>query len=434
MTTPNLPSVAGAERPTQVRWLVFALACAASWLLYLHRYSWGVLKPAFRRAHPELDDVDLGWLDSAFQASYALGQVPGGLLGDLFGPRAILSGSVVLWSAAAAGVVWAAGFWGLFAVRAAFGLAQAAAYPVLNKMTRNWFPLSVRTSVQGVVTALGRVGAACAPPLIATVLIGLLGFSWQGALTVLAAPGVLLGLAFWVVVRNSPREHPWTNPAECALVGGGPAAGAAAAPRAALTLNRGSVFSLSMLLVYAFASTFQDQLYVYWIPSFLVEGHNLDEATMGVFAPLPLLGGAVGGVLGGLLNDWLLRRTGNRRWARSGVAFTGKLIAAGLVLYSAHVGSGELAMVVLLTARVFGDWSLPTQWGAVTDMGGRAAGTLFGLVNTVGALGGFVAGPTLGWLKREYGWEGLFAGAAAMCLLAAVTWLFIDCTRRVVAD
>ena len=28
---------------------MFALACAVSWLLYLHRYSWGVIKPAFRQ-------------------------------------------------------------------------------------------------------------------------------------------------------------------------------------------------------------------------------------------------------------------------------------------------------------------------------------------------------------------------------------------------
>jgi hypothetical protein len=37
------------DRPTRVRWIIFALACAASWLLYLHRYAWGVMKPSFRR-------------------------------------------------------------------------------------------------------------------------------------------------------------------------------------------------------------------------------------------------------------------------------------------------------------------------------------------------------------------------------------------------
>jgi nitrate/nitrite transporter NarK len=201
-----------------------------------------------------------------------------------------------------------------------------------------------------------------------------------------------------------------------------------------LQLKGAALLSMAMMLLYAFASTFQDQFYVYWLPSFLVEARGLDDKMMGLFAPLPLLGGALGGVLGGILNDVLIRRWGNRRWARSSVAFTGKFVAAGFVLVSVHVADGRLAVVVLLAARVFSDWSLPTQWAAITDMGGRAAATVFGLVNTVGALGGFVAGPVFGALKHHYGWDGLFAGVAVMCLLAALTWLFIDCTRRFVPD
>ena len=45
------------ERPTAVRWLVCGLACFTSWLLYLHRYAWGVIKPAFRSENPGFDDV-----------------------------------------------------------------------------------------------------------------------------------------------------------------------------------------------------------------------------------------------------------------------------------------------------------------------------------------------------------------------------------------
>jgi hypothetical protein len=46
-------------QPTQVRWLIFGLACAVSWLLYLHRYSWGVIRPALKREFPELTDTQL---------------------------------------------------------------------------------------------------------------------------------------------------------------------------------------------------------------------------------------------------------------------------------------------------------------------------------------------------------------------------------------
>src|SRR5262249_12586391 len=56
-----LPS--SSPRPTRVRWLIFVLLCAASWLLYLHRYTWGVIKPALRAENPGLTDTEVGWLD-----------------------------------------------------------------------------------------------------------------------------------------------------------------------------------------------------------------------------------------------------------------------------------------------------------------------------------------------------------------------------------
>ena len=461
------------SRPTRVRWLIFVLACFASWLLYLHRYAWGIIKPDFRADYPGFSDVEIGWLDSAFLATYAFGQIPGGLAGDRFGPRIVLSVLALVWSLATMGVAWTTGFWRLVGARAAFGLAQAGVYPVLNKMTRTWFPLSVRTSVQGMVTSLGRIGGACAPLIIATLLMGLLHLSWQNALMVLSLPGIVLAVGFWLAVRDTPREHPWTNQAEqqlldvatppraserdtgaetatpvdsAAIREGEPPIRPALPPssegegngRPLLHLTPASLFSLAMMLLYIFASTFQDQFYVYWLPSFLREGREagqgLDVTTMGMFAPLPLLGGAAGGILGGFLNDYFIRRTGNRRWSRSLVAFTGKFTAAGLVILSIQVADVRVTMAILVAARVFSDWSLPTQWAAITDVGGRAAATVFGVVNTVGAFGGFVAGPIFGYLKQEYGWYGLFYGVAGMCVFAALTWLFIDCTRRLVND
>jgi sugar phosphate permease len=427
------PAAGPAQRPTQVRWLIFGLACAASWLLYLHRYSWGVIKTTFSDQHPEISKTELGWLDSAFMGAYTVGQVPAGLAGDYFGAGLVLTISILLWSAWVPGVAWTRNFTGLFGIRSALGLAQAGAYPAMSKMTRNWFPLSIRTRVQGVVAAFGRIGAACAAPIIGTLLMGLLGFSWQTSLLVIAAPGVLLAILFGLMVRDHPRQHPWCNAAESAEIEAG-SGGATTAKRGTLLLNRGSLFSLGMLLAYAFFSTFQGQLYVNWIPMFLEKGRGLDKETTGMFTPFPFIGAAAGGIFAGWLNDYLLRRMRSRRWARSSIAFTGKFVAAGLVLASLQVADGRAAMVVLLAARFFGDWSLPTQWGTITEMSGRASATVFGLVNSVGAIGGFVAGPLLGSLLQHFDWEGLFVGVAVMCALSAVCWLFIDCTRRLVAD
>jgi MFS family permease len=421
------------ERPTRVRWLIVFMACATSFLLYLHRYSWGIIKPAFRRDNPEFDDRDIGWLDSAFGVTYALAQVPAGVAADVFGPRLVLAAFILLWSGSVAGLAWVGGLWRVAGIRAALGLAQAGTYPTLSKVTRNWCPASVRTSLQGLVTSMGRVGAACSSLILATLLMGLLGLSWQTALVVIAVPGLALGTAWWLIVRNKPREHPGVNAAECGLIEAG-SAPLSPSPRAALRLDRASLVNLGMLLLYAFASAFQDQLYVNWIPSFLQEGRGLNASQMGIFNMLPLLGGALGGIFGGLLNDRLIRATGNRRWSRSGVAFTGKFLAGGLVVVSFQMQDGRVAAAVLMAARFFGDWSLPTQWGAITDISGRASATVFGLVNAVGACGIFAAGPILGELKKLYGWEGLFLGAAGMCLVSALTWLFIDCNKRLVAD
>src|SRR5262249_46747753 len=79
---------------------------------------------------------------------------PGGMLGDLFGPRFLLSFLILLWSGCVALLAAGTGFWSLAWVRALFGLTQAGAYPILAQVTRTWFPPGVRTTVQGLVGTL----------------------------------------------------------------------------------------------------------------------------------------------------------------------------------------------------------------------------------------------------------------------------------------
>jgi sugar phosphate permease len=424
----------GLDRPTHVRWLIFTLACAVSWLLYLHRYSWGVIRLDLKEETPQLTDGELGWLDGLFSATYALGQVPGGLAGDLIGPRAVLSVLILSWSGCVGWLGWARGFWSLGAIRAVFGLAQAGAYPNLSKVTRSWFPLETRTTVQGIVASLsGRAGGACASLLVATVLMGMLHLTWREALVVLGGTGMFFGLGFVLLFRNSPREHPWSNEAEQRLVVGD-AKPSASVRQERFRLTGTSSVTLGALLVYSFASTFADTLYVNWIPQFLRESKGQSLSLMGIYAGLPLWGGALGGAVGGVLNDVFIRATGSRRWGRSGVAFTGKLLAAFLLAASVSESDGRWVMVMLMVCKFFGDWSLTTQWGTITDISGRASGTIFGLVNTAGAIAAFVAGPAMGYVKQVFGWNWLFYGVAAVYLLAAACWLLIDCTRRLLIE
>jgi sugar phosphate permease len=424
----------GDEKATQVRWLIFGLACAVSWLLYLHRYAWGVIKPALKKEYPELDNEHLGYLDSLFQLTYAIGQVPGGLAGDVFGPRVVLSLSILFWSAAVAGLGWAGSLVGLGVVRGLFGLTQAPAYPALSKVTRGWFPLSIRTTVQGFVAALsGRVGGACASLIVATLLMGTLGFDWRTSLVVIGCSGVFLAVAVWLLFRNSPAEHPWTNQAEQALVSAGEVQSVGTG-KPKVQFDPLTSLTLGAMLAFAFCSTFVDQLFVYWVPQFLVEGKGMDTVEMGLYASLPLWGGALGGAFGGVLNDTLIRATGSRRWGRTSVALTGKGLAAVLLAVAVTMPDGRAAALTLLACKFFGDWSLPTQWGSITDVGGRAAGTVFGVVNMVGAAAGILAGPIIGRIVKTQGWEVLFFFLAGVFMASALCWLLIDSNRRLVTE
>lgn len=418
-------------QPTRVRWLVFALACATSWLLYLHRYSWGVIKKDVQDEF-EFTKDQLGWLDSAFAFSYATFQVPGGLAGDLLGPALVLTVIIAGWSLLVGAMVLGQGFWSLVEIRILFGVAQAGAYPNLGKVTKSWFPYSVRTTVQGFVASFaGRLGGACAPLVISTLLLGSCGLSWRVALLLLAGVGLVFAVVFYLLFRNSPAEHPWANQAERELVGEQtPAAGT----KAPIVYSRDVLawVSYGFLLLHIFTSAFADMLFVNWIPIFLEEAKGLSKEAMGVFASLPLIGGALGGMVAGVLNDRLMRYVGGAKWARRLVGVSGKLVSAGLVVYSLGFEDGRMMMVVIAAAKFFTDWSQPTVWGTVTDIGGPAAGSVFGTVNMAGSLGGFAAGPILGWIIERAGWNWLFLTIAGIYVVSGLVWLLINSSRPLI--
>jgi MFS family permease len=431
------------QKPTRVRALVFALACLLSFVLYLHRYVWGFIKPEIKTEFG-WDDVTLGWLDSLFLASYAVGQVPSGILGDWFGAHLLLGCSVLLWSLALLGTALAGGFLGLAVARLALGATQAGCYPALNKVSKNWFPVGVRTTAQGwIATFCGRAGGAASFFLFGTVLLGLLGLPWRWAVGVFAAVGTFCGVLFLLLFRNTPREHPWANAAEADLI----TAEDPLAARATHSRLRWSALLGSRTVWFLFARSFvgnmADTFFVYWVPSFLRGGkHLLSPTAAGGLAALPLLGGAVGGVASGSLQSRLVRRVG-RRWARGGVGMTGKLLAALLMMLPLVLDGPVLVGIVFVAVKFFADWEQPAEWGTITDVAGANAATVFASVNTAGSVGGFVAGPLMGLVLKAFSadgvptaaaWNAAFGLIAVEYVCCAACWLFIDCGKPIATD
>jgi ACS family glucarate transporter-like MFS transporter/ACS family D-galactonate transporter-like MFS transporter len=438
----------GPAKPTNIRWAVFGLACGTSWLLYLHRYTFAIIKPELVEEW-HLDKVQLGWLDSALSLSYTLFQFPLGVASDVLGVRLMLSGLILLWCLGLGMHAWAPNPKYLWYARAVLGMGQSAVYANLSRMAQSWFPAPLRTTLQGIagITA-GRLGGMCAYLLLGTFLMGRCGLDWRSAIYVLAASGILFAVAFALFYRNSPREHPLVNASEAAQFDQPGAT--AGLPSSALPSTGQPRMSVSQLLrsirpralvnliflnIQTILSTLADNIYSNWIPLFLFEVHHLGPEARGTYSALPLFGGAIAGFAGGVLNDVCIARTGNRRWSRTGIAFAGKGLAAALLLIALIWYENPFVFCGFLFAvKFFGDWSLATSWGVVTDIGGRATASVFAFNNAVAGLGLIAAPPLFGYLAQHYGWPAVFLTVAATYLLCAASWLAIDCTIPMIDD
>lgn len=429
-----------ADPPTNVRWGVFALACGTSWLLYLHRYSFALVKPHLKEEWG-LGTDELGYLDSAFSLSYASFQIPLGIAGDVLGVRFVLTLLILLWSAGLAFQALAPSAGWLAGARAAFGLGQSAAYPCLSPVSKQWFPAAIRTSLQGwVAVFFGRFGGLTTYVVVGGLLMGVLKVDWRTLFYAFAGIGAAHGALFWFVFRNTPSSHPWVNGAEARLIEDDAPAparpGSAGGVRGLLRRTSGrSLANLLALNVQTILSTAADNLYSNWIPLFLAEVYLFDEGQRGVMSALPLLGGAIGGAIGGWLNDRLIRATGDLRWGRRLVGVGGKgtaglLLLAGLFVFD----SPYVFCAMLFCVKLFSDSGLATTWGTVTDIGGRATASVFAFNNSVATIGAIVAPLVFGIVAENYGWRPVFAAAAGCYLLCGLSWLIIDPRIPVMAE
>lgn len=430
-----------AERPTNKRWGVFAMVFGASWLLYIHRYAFGFIKPALAE-EKGLDNLELGILDSCFDVSYALGQFGLGPMIDLLGVRLMLPSLMMIWMGGFAMLAWAPTLFWLKTSQISLGLGQSCVLGNINRTSRAWFPNRIRTTLQGLVGVFAsRFGGMCGGLIFATLMIGTLGLDWQTSIYILVGVGVAHTLVIIVFFRNSPATHPGVNAAEAALFDSQEKvakSGKMSVGEMLKSLSPRGILNFFALNIQSITSNIADKIYSAWIPLFVFQVYGMDYKEMGFMAALPLAGGAIGGFLGGFLNDWSIRRFGNRRWARSGVAAIGKGMAGVLLLTSLlFFDQPYVFCSMLFFVKLFGDWSLVTSWGVITDVGGRATATIFTFNNGIAILVGGIAGPLYGALSEggaREAWMLVFATAAGIYFACAISWLFINCTIPMIKE
>ena len=439
--------------PTRTRFGVLGFACSLSLLTYLDRNCISRAGTDIRR---DLGFTleEMGWVFSAFTIGYTLLQMPGGWLGDKWGPRRALTWIVLVWSISTAltgsipafsyeaGGLVIDSLLAMLVIRCLFGLSEAGAYPNLTRVTRDWFPVHERGFGLGAIWMAARLGGAVAPFAIGRLASS---FGWRMAFFILGAVGVAWVFAFRRWFTDRPEQHPSCNLAERRLidpVGPNPAPSVAHSwPSPRLLVASPTVWAMCFASVWV---NFGWYFYPTWQPEYLkqVHGFESDGIHSEILSGLPFLCGAFGCIAGGKLSDTLIGLTGSRRWGRALVGLFGFAGAGGCVLLTGWATAWWQAVALLCLAFLINDLSIPPLWAAAGELGGRYAGSVSGLMNMVGGFGAIIS-PILiprvltrlpAHFSVQERWQWIFAGLAGAWFLAAAAWLVIDATKVLEPD
>jgi len=414
-----------AGRPTSVRYFVMAWVCSLSVVTYLDRVCISASAP-YITSDLGLDPVEMGYVFSAFAVAYALFEIPGGWLGDRIGPRKVITRIVVWWSVFTVFTGLVNKLWTLMVVRFLFGAGEAGAYPNAAKIFSRWMPRSERGFSTGMMWMFGRGGGAFAPALVVYLLNHM---GWRTTFGVFGVIGIIWAAFFWWWFRDHPHEMPKVNQAEQALIQAGheqrDEIDHANVPWGRL-LRSGNLWTIMWMY---FTFSYGWYFYITWMPTYL-KSRGVSMS----YGGMPLLFGAIGSVLGGLLTDYVVRKTGNlknRRWIGFGGFFLGSLAMAASVTVDDPLES----LVVISMASFFGDLTLASCWAVCMDVGHELAGTVSGAMNMWGNLAGFVAPTVTGYLMKYFGnWNIPIVVSSVIFFIGALLWLRIDPTKSVIRE
>jgi D-galactonate transporter len=429
-----MPDV-GQKSASRGRWYILGLICLMYLITYLDRVNISTAAPVIAQEFG-FDKITMGVIFSAFVWAYALFQVPGGWLSDRFGARNVLTTIVAYWSVMTAATAGASSAMSFVVIRFLFGMGEAGAFPGATRAMQLWYPREERGLVQGLTHSASRLGAAIAPPLVVLIITTL---SWRWVFYLSGAIGFVWAILWYFAYRNLPEEHGMVNRAELARIRGVGENGEireAHIERQAASVPWGTLLrSPNMWAIMCAYFTYIYCLYIFltWLPSYLVDARHFTLLKVGIFASLPLFAGVIGDTVGGLATDWLLKKTGNTKFARRSVAIVGLLGCAVFIVPAALTEDAYVAVYCLTAAMFFLECTIGPAWSVPMDTGGKYSGTVSGMMNMAGNFGGAMSPLVFGVLAQNGNWQAPFVIAAVLLVIGAAIWAFwLDPDRSVV--
>ena len=408
--------------PTRARHVVTLFAVSLAVITYIDRAAINV-SALYITKELGLTNIQMGWAFAAFGWAYAVFEIPGGWLGDKIGPRRVLMRIVLWWSLFTAATGWAWNAMSLAVIRGLFGAGEAGAFPNMTRMFTTWLPVKERERAQANLWLATRLTAAFTPVLVALMIEQ---FGWRRTFEILAIPGVVWAVLFYRWYRDLPSEHAAVNQAELAMLP--PPRDTAMAESG---VPWGAIFSkpaVWLLSIQYMCLAYGWWFYINWLPTYLRTARGTSIRMGALLAGLPLLLGGVGCLVSAGVIPRLARSLGSVALARRIVAIAGFVGASVSIIIFTGIEDPRQAMIVLGFAGFFNDFVMPAAWAGTMDIGGRYSGTVSGAMNMMGSIAGASSALFVGYLlERTAGnWTLTFYISAAIYLVGAVCWLFLD--------
>ncbi len=415
---------------TRIRWVLVGWMFLISAIAYLDRVNISIAGSSIADEF-HLNNQQLGYVFSAFVLGYAFFQAPGGWLADRIGPRRVLMLGVIWWGLFTAAVtLLSPQLTGLLVVlivlRLALGMGEAVVYPATNCVVAAWIPSTERGLANGIIFAGVGFGAGITPPIITWFLTH---YGWRSSFWASAVLGLIAGVVWFVIARDRPRKHAWVSPEEVALIEAGlpkpdPATKASVGVRSILTNH-----DLQAITVSYFCYGYTAYIFFTWFFIYLnkVRGLNLKQSTY--YSMLPFIAMALGSAGGGWISDIVSRRLGNRA-GRCVFASIAMLLAAAFVALGTSVESAELASFFLAGGAGALYLSQSSFWSMSADIGKSSAGSVSGVMNMGGQLGGALTASLTPWIAEKFGWTSSFMVAAVLCFVGGLCWLLVQAKSK----
>ena len=435
MTTAVLIEEGVAAKPTKIRWTIFVLLLVMLAVNYVDRTSVAVAMPLIAKEF-NIEPAIQGILLSSFYWTYALMQVPGGILVDRFGARKVIAISAIAWGAfqgvAAACTTWLT----LLLMRVGLGVVEAPMSPAGGKLVGIWMTRSERARGATLLDSGAPLGAALGGAIISGLIYWL--DSWRLAFIVAGAGTAILGVFAWWYIRDKAASHPLINEAEVRYIEDAhakedAATGDVRSISVAEFLSYKSVWGvffgyMSMQALFAGLLT--------WMPVYLSVVYGFDIKQMGGAVFSMFFVGFIGELIGGWVVDkWLATGASHSKVFKTVFGCSSALATAAIFIV-AQVRD-PIAVVVMLSVTLFFLRWCGVYWVLPSLLGTRArAGTIGGFMNFGGNIAGIgipiVVGLIVQYTGSYYYALMLFALTGVSLFLCSV--FVIDYRQRIAAD